>query len=311
MKPRTSSALTFAFTLCAVAGSNAYAYTVQKAQHYEPAAAKPATLASSPNPSVSVSVKPKTAASTTKPVSAVKPVTVASSVRKETENSKAPSAKAFRKKIDQILQAGGSLKNFFQEVAKHYGVAAAQPLREIAQDENEREEMRWATLFGVARISGKESVGLIRQFMKHSSWMLRDAALKTAAALDARELKPEIEDKLNDDALVVRTTAVDTIGHMKMKDSAPKLVGALFDSKNYHRGKPLWIHHHIFGVLKTFRYEKAVPKLVELLETRENEKFQGEIIQTLEDLTGKSFGKKPISQQIFLWKRNTLSEVTF
>lgn len=234
-----------------------------------------------------------------------KPVMVASSVQK------VPSSIAFRKKIEQLLKSGGSLKNFFQDVATHYGVSAVAPLREIAQNENEREEMRWATLFGVARISGKESFNLIRQFMKNSSWMLRDAALKTAAALGAKELNREIEEKLQDDALVVRTTAVDTIGHLKMTDSAPKLVDALFDPKNYHRGKPLWIHHHILSVLKDFRYNKAVPRLVELLETRENETFQTEIIHTLEDLTGKSFGKKTISQQIYLWKRNTLSEATF
>lgn len=226
-------------------------------------------------------------------------------------SEKMPTAEVLRAKINRTISSGKSLKTFYSSVTTEYGGTAIKPLLEIASNTQNGDETRWAALFGLARLAGKESVGVIRKFMSDSSWMLRDAALKTAAALNAQELTPFIEQRLKDDALIVRTTAVETIGHLNLKTSAPKLVDALFDPNNFHAGKALWIHRHILNVLKDFHYQAATPKLIELLEHSQDEKLQAQVIETLENLTGKSFPNKTVSQQIYLWKRNTLSEATF
>lgn len=224
----------------------------------------------------------------------------------------APTAAEVKGKINRALTQGKSLKGFYTELGQTYGGNAVKPLIEIANDESNSDETRWASIFGLARIAGKESLGVLSKFMYNTSWMLRDAALKAAAALNARELKSHIEKRLKDDALIVRTTAVQTIGHLQLKESSPRLVEALFDQNNYHNGKGLWIHKHILSTIKDFHYTAAAPKLAELLQkTTADETLQKQIVATLESLTGRSFPNKPIQEQIYLWKRNTLSEATF
>lgn len=222
-----------------------------------------------------------------------------------------PTVAEIKGRINKTLSQGLSLKSFYTALGQEYGGNAIKPLIEIANDESNSDETRWASIFGLARIAGKESLGVLSKYMYNTSWMLRDAALKAAAALNARELKAHIEKRLKDEALIVRTTAVQTIGHLKLKHSAPKLVEALFDQNNYHRGKPLWIHKHILNTLREFNYKPAAPRLADLLQkTSSDEKLQAQIVQTLESLTGLSFPNKPIQEQIYLWKRNTVSEAS-
>lgn len=219
--------------------------------------------------------------------------------------------KAIRAEIDQALLRGKPLGELYSRLADEWGGEAVKPLLDITLNERNSDEVRRTSLFGLGRIAGKESIPVIRRFMSHNSWMLRDAALKTAAALDARELSPQIEGRLRDNALVVRTTAVQTIGHLKLRQSAPKLIEALFDPLNYNGQKPLWIHRHILQTLKEFEYKPAVPRLVQLLDKSRDKGLQAQVVQTLEGLTGKSFSGKSLDQQIYLWKRNTISERTF
>jgi HEAT repeat protein len=222
-----------------------------------------------------------------------------------------PKTTDLKNRINQVLQQGRPLSHFYAGIKSEFGATAIKPLLEIASDEQNRDETRWAALFALARVAGKESLGVVRKFMSNSSWMLRDAALKTAAALNARELTPQIEQRLKDDALIVRTTAVETIAHLNLRASAPKLVDALFDPINYAHGKALWIHKHILHTLSDFKYEQAVPKLVDLLSTSKDEKLQLQVVQALERITGKNFGNKPIRDQVYFWKRKALSDATF
>ena len=222
-----------------------------------------------------------------------------------------PSSDEIKGKINQALAKGNSLKNFYSSLGQQYGGSAIKPLIDIANDDKNSDETRWASIFGLARLAGKESVGMLSKFMNNTSWMIRDAALKAAAALNARELKLHIERRLKDDALIVRTTAVQTISHLKLKDSAPRLVEALFDPNNFNKGKALWIHKHILNTLKEFHYTAASPRLADLLQKTQDETLQAHVVKTLESLTGRSFPNKPIQEQIYLWKRNTISEVTF
>jgi hypothetical protein len=99
---------------------------------------------------------------------------------------------------------------------------------------------------------------------------------------------------------------------MGLKQFAPKLVDALFDPNNFHGGKALWIHKYILQAIREFHYSAAAPKLVELLQkSQQDEALQAQVIQTLESLTGRSYSNKPLQEQIYLWKRNLLSEATF
>ena len=219
-----------------------------------------------------------------------------------------------RNQLALAIHKGQPLKQVYATLHHDLGPRAIETLLEIANDEKAPDETRWAALFGVARLSGKESAAVLKKFMSNSNWMLRDAALKATAALNIASLKADVERRLKDDALIVRTTAVQTLTHLKSKTSAPKLVEALFDPMNYYGTsgkKGLWIHKYILQALIDFRYEPAVPRLVELLKSSTDTQLQTQIIATLETLTGKSFPGKAMPEQIYLWKRNTVSELSF
>lgn len=195
-----------------------------------------------------------------------------------------PLAQTLRARITQALRTGEPMKVFFEKIHREYGEAAISPLTQITQNEKETDEVRWFSLFGLGRLAGKESLPVIKPLMHHPNWMLRDASLKILAALKARELSQEIESCLKDQALIVRTTAVDTIGHLQLMASAPKLVDALFDPINYHHGRALWIHQHILQVLSDFHYAAAIPKLKKLLQAEHDQTLKAQVTKTLEIL---------------------------
>ncbi|MBI2607171.1 MAG: HEAT repeat domain-containing protein, partial [Deltaproteobacteria bacterium] len=141
----------------------------------------------------------------------------------------APSTAQLRGSIASHLESGKPLKAFYAEVASTYGGDAVAPLLKIAENGKEQDTVRWTSLFALARIAGKESARILKKFMTHPNWMLRDAAIRNAAALKLSELSSSIEARLRDSALIVRTSAVDAIAHLSLKNSAPKLADALTD----------------------------------------------------------------------------------
>ena len=222
-----------------------------------------------------------------------------------------PSVTEIRSRIYKALKDRTPVTSLSLSLREQYGGKVIAPLTTLVNNESESEETRWASLYAIARLSGSESVGLIKKFMNHSNWLLRDAALKTAAAVNATSLSPQIAERLKDDALIIRTSAVNAFGHLKLTALAPKLVDSLFDPVNYNKGKPLWIHRHILSVLGDFQYKAAIPKLVELLDKNRDGELQGEILASLSKITGKNFESKPLAEQKMLWRRIATAEKEF
>ncbi len=223
-----------------------------------------------------------------------------------------PSVPEVKQQLKQAMTKRKPLQQFWKDMHSRYGGEALSPVLKILADETERDEVRWATIFGVARMAGKKSYGLLSKYSRHKSWVLRDASLRAMAALEARELSADIQRAaFTDPALVVRTTAVDVIGHLKLKSAAPQLIEAISDPRNYRRGKSLWISDHILAVLKDWRHKPAVPALVEILEKSTDTRLQGKVIASLEAIMGKSFDRKSASEQVYLWKRALTAEKVF
>ncbi len=235
-----------------------------------------------------------------------------------------PTSEQIKSKIMGYVRNGASLKLFYQDILNIYGTKALDPLLDILENDRERDEARWVSLFGVVRLSGFDSINLIKKYYNDRSWMLRDAAIKNTAILCSLERTPKevlenckknvqfgLESKLKDDSLIVRTSAVDSISALSLKTSAAKLTDSLFDSANFHNDKALWIHKHILAALEKLQYKPAIPRLSELLERKRDPELQALTVKTLEKLTGKQFNQKPIADQIYFWKREALEWKTF
>jgi HEAT repeat protein len=197
-------------------------------------------------------------------------------------------------------------KEIWLKAHDKFGKATVPTLLDIVANDNERDDLRWACLFGIARLTGKKSYDVLQKYAQHKSWLLRDASLRAMAALNARDLKGPILDALNDDALVVRTTAVDVIGHLKMTNALPALIAVLEDPKNFRKNHPLWIHDHVLDVIKGWKSTTAVPALVEVLEKNKNPAFRTKVVAALEALTNKRFQGKTADEQVYLWRRHAM-----
>ncbi len=229
-----------------------------------------------------------------------------------------------KQKVQEHIHKGTSLKVFYQDILNIYGTRALDPLLGILENSRERDEARWVSLYGVVRLSGFDSIHLLKKYYNDKSWMLRDAAIKNSTILCTLDKTPvqqlnqckksfenEIASKLKDDSLIVRTTAVDSIAKLSLKTAADKLTESLFDSNNFHNEKPLWIHRHILEALEKLQYKQAIPRLSDLLYKTHDPQLQAMTVKTLEKLSGKQFNQKPISEQIYLWKREALEWRTF
>ncbi len=229
-----------------------------------------------------------------------------------------PTTDHLQKEITQSLTQGKSKSQIQNQIYNRYGTQSITALKQILKTQTNSDELRWFALLTIVRLTGKDSLQTIQATLKDPNWILRNAALKAAVAIEATELQDDIESLLHDKSLIIRTTAVDSIGKLQLAESAPKLVNALFDEKNYHKGlksKALWIYDHILNVLTQFQHKQSVPKLVKLMELRLNAEDTDEnspkLLTTLEKITGKKFKANSLKEQVFLWKRNTLAEQTF
>lgn len=226
-----------------------------------------------------------------------------------------PTPGEVRTVIQQSMKQGG-LKSVYTKLEKEFGAKAELALEELVQSDHERDETRYASLYALTRVAPAKTLGLIPKLASNKNWILRDAALKNAPlacmnATCAAGLAPVFSHALKDDALVVRTTAVDTIATMKLASLSPDLVNALFSDVNTHGGKPLWIHGHILAALESLKPESALTRLVDYLEKHREPELRMKTIHALEAVSGKNFAGKKADEQVFLWKRLATSEKTF
>lgn len=213
------------------------------------------------------------------------------------------------------LKSSADWNAFYSSLKNEYGPPALSALHQLALDEKNAESARWISIFAIAKIGEENSFHYLKQYMNHSHWMIRDAALKAAAAIDAQRLSDSIQKRLQDPALAVRTTAVQVIQKLNLKSAAPKLVAQLHHPMNYYDAqalqKPLWIHKYILQALLHFDYQAATPDLVKLLEKIKEPRMQRSLLATLAKLNHKDFSKKSTNEQLYLWKRHALSDMTF
>lgn len=223
--------------------------------------------------------------------------------------------------IETELKKKSDLKALTQLLEKKFQNTLTQELQDLAQNEKAPEEARWVAIFSLAHhgAAAKNTTPSIQvttakfivPFLNHKSWLLRDAAIKALVILRDKTFSNQILKKLDDDALIVRTTAVQAIQALELTQFEKSLTDALFSEKNFNKEKALWIHKYILDTLAHFQAKGAVPKLVELLEKSKDETLQDKVIKTLEKLSQKQFENKTIQEQKYLWRRYAMSQSSY
>ena len=125
-----------------------------------------------------------------------------------------------------------------------------QPLLHFAHQKGSTPSDRYLALMEASRLGGQPIQKQIQSFLNDPSWELRTGALRSLAAIHAKESGPQSLRLLKDPALVVRLAAVDAVLELQPEGTVAALIEALEDQSNYHRGNPLWVPPRILNGLK-------------------------------------------------------------
>ena len=100
------------------------------------------------------------------------------------------------------------------------------------------EKNKWIATFLLGQVMGKKSAPFVSKFLKHPSWVMRMASLKTLLALKRVEYKRSYSNALKDKSFIVRSQALDNISKLNLTSEAPFVWQMLYDKRNYYSPKP-------------------------------------------------------------------------
>jgi len=180
--------------------------------------------------------------------------------------------------------------------SNQYGAHAIEPLFTLTQDTSLDENIRYVTLMTMVKAGGAHVYPKLYYFLEDPSWSIKGGALRAIRMIHSAQPHENLSMKpthlnafrklLNDKALVVRNEAVMTIAALKIQGLTPELLQALHDSKNYNKGKPVWVPQKILHLLSILPpSENTSAQLLPLLENFEDSSFIELTIQTLEKIS--------------------------
>ena len=129
------------------------------------------------------------------------------------------------------------------------GQKAFDGMVQIAFDSKEVLENRWRAITTLGRVFPRPSQPHLEKALQSKEWFMRNSAAlvlrygqRDWAVKWARVL-------MHDQALVVRTAAVDTLRVMRVSDAVPLLWEKIYSNENYKGGQSLWIRRQIAEAL--------------------------------------------------------------
>jgi HEAT repeat protein len=188
------------------------------------------------------------------------------------------------------------------QVIRDQGPQGYLNLREIMFGRDSKIDSRWRATMALGRIGGKHSLPELERASKASVWELRSAALIAVSRIDRREASKWARRLLNDKALLVRLTAVETLESIVDRASTPELWAQLENRQNFKGNRGLFIRRRIVEALTQLEAPSATNKFARLLE-EEDPQIHRTAILALEKMTGQKMGKStdPVSRRRALW----------
>jgi HEAT repeat protein len=205
---------------------------------------------------------------------------------------------------NQSMHIASGLKNVLQKSASdrkswlQESKINQELMFKLAFEEKYHLQDRWTALQSLASLKNDLAIQSIVKASKSDDWFMRDAALKASRKYYPKASIKMAKKLLNDPSLIVRTSAVKSIHSAGDLDSKSVLWKALYDERNFRKGKGLWVRKHIARALADFETrdlknvsDKKIESFIKLLK-EPNQDIQVSAMAALEKLTTKSFGEK-------------------
>lgn len=182
-------------------------------------------------------------------------------------------------------------------------------LRAIMFDPLSKIEMRWRATMAVGRLGGRLSLPELERAKNAEVWELRSAALLSLARFDREKALVWSRELLKDKALLVRLSAVQTIGTFQDRESIPYLWAQLESQTNFRHGKGLFIRRKIAETLASLEGKGSEAKFVALLGDRDSDIHQP-AVEALERITGQNVGRPEdkLTRRRALWQNWWISK---
>jgi hypothetical protein len=208
-----------------------------------------------------------------------------------------------------------------KEVRSHSGKAVP-ALIDVMKSSKYPDKNRWVATFLLGQIMGKKSSPFIVKFLKHPSWVMRMAALKTLLALKETKYAELYSESLTDESLIVRGQALENIRQLNLKSEAPYVWAMLYDKKNYYKAKPKKqsgevTHkrtHLIKDVIRTvgdLDFNKAQEPLFKMIQKERYNDIFDDMDYALSQILDKKSPDGPQNIKRRFWKRTALAYTEF
>lgn len=174
-------------------------------------------------------------------------------------------------------------------------------LEGIAFDQNGTQEVRWRALSALSNLGQKESLSTLKRALSQKDWFMRVGALQFAEKIDRATAQKWAETLLTDQALLVRSAAVEVLSRASGREVQSKLWTALQEDQNFHKGVSLWIRADIVSALgeKSTAADRSL--FFGLLDDRDP-KVREKAVAALDTLSDARAPEGPVEQKINYWK---------
>ena len=182
------------------------------------------------------------------------------------------------------------------------GPLGLKELEVLSFDQSQTLSVRWKSLTALARLQGQKTLPILEQAMQRPEWFMRNAAVIAALNLDRKWAMEWSKKLLEDEALVVRTSAVQNLIALGGRDAKELLWQELYSPKNFRSGNSLWIRRHIAKALSNMATPSETFRFSKLLEDQDKRIHPWAVVG-LEKSTGRFLGAQgsPISEKRRLW----------
>ncbi len=171
-------------------------------------------------------------------------------------------------------------------IFKTQGPSAVEDLKKIAFDETQSLDERWRAITVTGRVFPMEGREVLEQAMESKQWYLRNAAVISLKYSHRDWAITKAQALLNDPALVVRTSAVNTLKELGAIEAESLLWEKLYAAENFRNGQSLWIRKHIAEALVKFARNGQESSFMKMLRDDDKSLHESAVI-ALNRLSGK------------------------
>lgn len=149
------------------------------------------------------------------------------------------------------------------------GLAGYKNLSYLAFASDQTLETQWRALAAMSILGGPLSLPQLERAAAHSRWYLRSAALVGMSRVSPPRAIFWARKLLTDRALIVRSSAVETLRALHDRQSVPDLWREIYHQRNFKAGQSLWIRKNLAEAIAELSVPGDEAKLSGLLQDRD------------------------------------------